>query len=585
MSNPKNKLYYGDNLEVLRDYIPDQSVDLIYLDPPFNSRQDYNVLFAEKDGSRSASQITAFQDSWEWNLEAERAYVEVVEGGGKPSEVMQAFRKILGGSDMLAYLSMMAPRLMELHRTLKQTGSLYLHCDPTASHYLKLLLDAVFLPENFRSEVIWRRTGSHNKATRWAPIHDTIFFYSKSATYTWNRPKRPYMTGHVKEHFVWDDSVNGYRTNYYGNVLTGSGLRRGESGQAWKGIDPSAKSRHWAIPSALWDELDVNATGLSQHQKLDLLFDHGMITISPGQAWPMYQRKITRADGPAASDLWTFQPYTEETVFGTIAGIDDDVRWLSPHDAERLGYPTQKPEGLLQRILSASSNEGDVVLDPFCGCGTTVQVAQKLGRRWIGIDITHLAIGLIKTRLDDAFGPDVRKTYEVIGEPTDVRGAEQLAAENKYQFQYWALGLCGARPTEAIKKGADRGIDGRLYFHDDRSGDSKQIIFSVKGGANLSVSEVRDLVGVLQREKAEIGVYISFAEPTKPMQKEAAEAGFYISGDGSRYPRLQLLTIGGLLTGTQRLAKPLYVRDITFKKAPRSRGEAETNLSLPLTTE
>ncbi len=260
----------------------------------------------------------------------------------------------------------------------------------------------------------------------------------------------------------------------------------------------------------------------------------------------------------------------------------DDIPLINSQAQERLGYPTQKPEALLERILKASSNEGDVVLDPFCGCGTTVQVAQKLNRRWIGIDITHLAIGLIKTRLDDSFGHEVRKTYEVIGEPTDVAGAAQLAEENKYQFQYWALGLCGARPTEGIKKGADRGIDGRLFFHDDRSGDSKQIIFSVKGGHNIGVSEVRDLIGVLQREKADIGVYISFEEPTKPMQKEAAEAGFYTSQDGSRYPRVQLLTIKDLLEGNKNVQRPLHVREVTFKKAPRSRPEAAQNLSLNL---
>jgi hypothetical protein len=253
---------------------------------------------------------------------------------------------------------------------------------------------------------------------------------------------------------------------------------------------------------------------------------------------------------------------------------------------ERLGYPTQKPEALLERILRASSNEGDVVLDPFCGCGTTIQVAQKLNRRWIGIDITHLAIGLIKTRLDDAYGPEIRSTYQVIGEPTDVAGAAQLAEENKYQFQYWALGLCGARPNEAIKKGADRGIDGRLYFHDDNSGTSKQIIFSVKGGQNIGVSEVRDLIGVLQREKAEIGVYISFAEPTREMRREAAEAGFYtspgISGSaGHKYPRIQLLTIHDLIEGNKSVQRPL-TRDTTFRKAPRSRAEAATNLTLDL---
>jgi hypothetical protein len=229
-----------------------------------------------------------------------------------------------------------------------------------------------------------------------------------------------------------------------------------------------------------------------------------------------------------------------------------------------------------------SSNEGDVVLDPFCGCGTTVQVAQRLNRRWIGIDITHLAIGLIKYRLDDSFGPQIRKSYEVIGEPTDLAGAEQLANENKHQFQNWALGLCGGRTAGEIKKGADHGIDGRIYFHEARSPDTRQIIFSVKGGQNIGVSEVRDLRGVIEREEAEIGVYISFVEPTKPMQKEAADAGFYTSLDGSRYPRLQLLTIKGLMEGTQQLQRPWHVRDVTFRKAPKARTDSAQNLTLSL---
>jgi hypothetical protein len=302
-------------------------------------------------------------------------------------------------------------------------------------------------------------------------------------------------------------------------------------------------------------------------EKMQKLYDEGrVVQPSPG-AVPRYVRYLDEMKGTAIGDTWT------------------DIPPINSQAQERLGYPTQKPEALLERILRASSNEGDVVLDPFCGCGTTVQVAQKLNRRWIGIDITHLAIGLIKTRLDDAYGPGIRSTYEVIGEPTDVAGAAQLAEENKYQFQYWALGLCGARPTEGIKKGADRGIDGRLYFHDDNSGDSRQVIFSVKGGHNVGVSEVRDLIGVLQREKAEIGVYISFEEPTKPMQREAAEAGFYTSGDGSKYPRVQLLSIKDLIEGNKNVQRPLHVRDVTFRKAPRNRPTPSENLTLNLTDE
>ncbi len=557
-----NKLYYGDNLQVLRDYIPDQSVDLVYLDPPFNSRQDYNVLFAEKDGNRSAAQITAFKDTWEWNLESQDMYEQIVERGGRVADAMRAFKTLLSNTDMMAYLAMMAPRLVELRRVLKDTGSIYLHCDPTASHYLKLLMDSVYGPAMFSSEIIWKRTSAHNSAKRWGPVHDTILFFTKSPTSNWNRVFETYDPNYIETFYKHEDEKGRFRLG----DLTGAGTRSGESGLPWRGVNPTDAGRHWAVPAVPGlnkDEIDA----LSVQQRLDALDALGLIYWPPKGKVPQFRR------------------YFDEDKGVPIQDVVADIAPLSPHSQERLGYPTQKPEALLERILKASSNEGDVVLDPFCGCGTTVQVAQRLNRRWLGIDITHLAIGLIKTRLDDTYGPEIRKTYEVIGEPTDIEGARQLAEENKYQFQYWALGLCGARPTEGIKKGADRGIDGRLYFHEAHSTDSKQIIFSVKGGMNVGVSEVRDLIGVLQREKAEIGVYISFAEPTGPMKREAAEAGFYTSADGSRYPRLQLLTVEGLLTGTQHLQRPLHVRDVTFKKAPRSRSEAPKNLTLNLTGE
>jgi DNA modification methylase len=568
MSAEKNKLYYGDNLAVLRSAaadsktnIADNSVDLIYLDPPFNSRQDYNFLFAEKDGSRSASQITAFKDTWEWNMESQAMYEEIVERGGRVADAMRAFKTLLGNTDMMAYLAMMAPRLVELRRVLKDTGSIYLHCDPTASHYLKLLMDSTFGPERFLNEVIWKRTHAHGGASRFGRVHDTILFYSKSEDPTWTSPKIPYTKDYEENFFKFADK-NGRR--YRATILTGTGTRNGSSGKPWRGIDPTAIGRHWAIPGYVRDLLPPASANTVQ-EALDQLDDIGRIL------WPK------KAGGTPA-----FKQYLDDLGGTDVQDVITDIPPISAQAQERLGYPTQKPEALLERILKASSNEGDVVLDPFCGCGTTVQVAQKLNRHWIGIDITHLAIGLIKTRLDDTFGQDVRKTYQVIGEPTDVHGAEQLALENKYQFQYWALGLVGARPTEGIKKGADRGIDGRLYFHDDNSGKSRQVIFSVKGGQNISVAEVRDLVGVLQREQAEIGVYISFAEPTGPMKREAAEAGFYTSSDGTRYPRLQLLTIKGLIDGTQRLERPLHVRDVTFKPAPKHRSKADENLSLDL---
>jgi site-specific DNA-methyltransferase (adenine-specific) len=544
MTDLKNKLYYGDNLQVMREYIDDQSVDLIYLDPPFNSRQDYNVLFAEKDGNRSAAQITAFKDTWEWNLEAERAYIEVVEAGGRVADAMKAFRTLLGGSDMLAYLAMMAPRLVELRRVLKETGSIYLHCDPTASHYLKLIMDAVFGPQMFRSEIIWKRTNTHSDSKRWSDVSDSILYYSKSGNVIWNAPYAEHSEKYLETKYRYSDEKGRYRLD---NMTSPS--PRPNMMYEWKGFpSPPLGWRYSRETMAKLDEEGRIAYPSSLSKR------------------PQLKRYLEQSSGVLMGNVWT------------------DIFPINSQAKERLRYPTQKPEALLERILKASSNEGDVILDPFCGCGTTVQVAQRLNRRWRGIDITHLAINLIKNRLTDTFGEEIKQTYEVIGEPTDVGGAENLADENKYQFQYWALGKVDAQPAERIKKGADRGIDGRKYFHDDRSGKSKQIIFSVKDGRNIGVSEIRDLIGVLQREEAEIGVYVSFAEPTAPMRREAAEAGFYSSPAGGQYPRVQLLTVKDLLVGNKRVEFPRLL-DATFRKAPKYRPAAATNMSLALQNE
>jgi site-specific DNA-methyltransferase (adenine-specific) len=540
----ENKLYYGDNLEVLQRYVKDESVDLVYLDPPFNSRQDYNVLFAEKDGSQSSSQIHAFEDTWEWNIDAQRAYEQIVEQGGRVADTLRAFKTFLFNSDMMAYLAMMAPRLVELRRVLKETGSIYLHCDPTASHYLKILMDAVFGPQFFRNEIIWQRTSAHaNVSQKFGAVHDVLLFFSKGLKPGWTQQFVPY-TEEYKDTFF--DQVDDEGRRYFRRDLTAS-MSRASTGQIyeWHGVTPPP-SRCWAMTRENMDELEAK----------------GRIH------WPIKKGGMPR-----------LKLYPEDQPGVTLSDIWADVKTMHNLSTERLGYPTQKPEALLERILKASSNEGDVVLDPFCGCGTTVQVAQRLNRRWIGIDITHLAIGLIKKRLLDAFGLEIKSTYDVIGEPTDYHGAAALAAEDKYQFQWWALGQVGARPTDQ-KKGADRGIDGRLYFHDDDSGQSKQIVFSVKAGG-VSVPQIRDLVGVLTREKAEIGIFLCFEPPTKPMLREAAEAGLYKSTDGTTYPKLQILTIQQILDGKQP-EYPLHRRDATFKKAPRSRPAPASNLTLPL---
>ncbi len=268
-----NVLYFGDNLEILRKYIPDNSIDLIYLDPPFNSKATYNVLYKEPTGKPSQAQISAFEDTWQWGLESERSLQEIaasVDASAQVKEFMSVLPNFVGKkTPMRAYLTMMCIRLLELKRVLTDTGSVYLHCDPTASHYLKLLLDTIFGADNFRNEIIWRRTATHGKSKRYAPIHDTILLYSKTENYKWTYHKKPYMKRHVQEYFVED--AKGWHTNYYGNVLTGSGLRKGESGQPWKGFDPSAKGRHWAIPGALIEDIDEDFSKLTQHQKLDRL--------------------------------------------------------------------------------------------------------------------------------------------------------------------------------------------------------------------------------------------------------------------------------------------------------------------------
>jgi DNA modification methylase len=538
---PENKLYYGDNLDVLRRYVKDESVDLIYLDPPFNSRQDYNVLFKEKDGTRAASQIRAFEDTWEWNAESLAVYDSLVERGDRVSDVMRAFHTFLLGSDMMAYLAMMAPRLIEMHRALKLTGSIYLHCDPTASHYLKVLMDAVFGPQNFRNEIIWKRTSSHSNATkRYGDESDTILYFSKTEAPVFNRCFVSHSDDYVESHYsMVDESGRRYTTRDMRNPGVRPNLM-----YEYKGYKPHPNG--WTCSKERMEQLDAEGRLYFPRSK----------------------------DGRIRLKL-----YLDESQGTPVGNIWDDISPINSQAQERLGYPTQKPEALLERIIKTSSNEGDVVLDPFCGCGTAVAAAQKLKRCWIGIDITHLAIGLIKNRLQTAFGPDVRKTYDVIGEPTDLASARVLAEEDRFQFQAWALGLVGARTAQSSRRGADRGIDGKLFFRDDE-GELKQIVLSVKSGG-VQVRDVRDLIGVIEREKAQIGALITLEEPSKPMLREAVEAGFYKSPRfDERVPRIQIRTIEELLNG-----KGLEFRHLqqeTLKPAPKAKAAKAENLTLDL---
>ncbi|MGE3843757.1 MAG: DNA methyltransferase [Vicinamibacterales bacterium] len=527
-----NTLYYGDNLEVLRRHIPDESVDLVYLDPPFNSNANYNVLFAEHDGTKAASQIKAFEDTWEWDESAARAYEEVVEQGGRVSLAMQAFRTFLGDSDMLAYLAMMAPRLVELRRVLKPTGSIYLHCDPTASHYLKMLMDAIFGAARFRNEIIWKRSHAHNDSRQGAQhfgrITDTLLFYGKGDSATWNQLYRPYDQEYIdRDYRRVDPDGRRYRID---NLQGPGGAAKGNPYYEVMGV-----KRHWRY---------------SKERMEELIRRGRVIQTKPG-AVPQYKRYLDEMPGVPLQNLWA------------------DLPILNNRSGEVLGYPTQKPEALLERIISASSNEGDTVLDPFCGCGTTIAAAQKLNRRWIGIDITHLAITLIRSRLADSFVGSAR--YEVIGEPVSLPDATALAESDPYQFQWWALGLVGARPVEQ-KKGADKGIDGRIYFHEG-PGQTRQIVLSVKAG-KLHATHVRDLRGVVEREKAAIGVLLAMEEPTRAMRAEAASAGFHESPWG-KHARIQILTIEELLAG-KGIDRPPAQASVTFKRAPKARSAMAT---------
>ena len=504
-----NKLFYGDNLDVLRDHIADESVDLIYLDPPFNSNANYNVLFKSKTGEGADAQITAFEDSWHWNDKAEDAFDQVMRSGlSGASEMLRAMRSFLGENDMMAYLAMMAIRMIELHRVLKPTGSLYLHCDPTASHYLKLLLDGVFGPTNFQNEIIWKRTSAHSSAKRYGPVHDTILFYAKGPNFIWNRTYTAHDPAYLDLFF---DQTDADGRRWKRMDLTGAGTRNGETGQMWRGLDVTAKGRHWAYPPSKLDELD--AAGRVH--------------------WPAKEGGMPR-----------LKQYPEDLSGVPLQDIFVDIRPMHNLAGERLGYPTQKPLALLERIIGASSDEGDVVLDPFCGCGTAVHAAQKLGRQWIGIDVTHLAIHLIEKRLRDAFAGI---HYEVHGTPTTLDGARELAERDKHQFELWALAQVDAVPWKGGRKGSDTGIDGIIYFKPDGKRTEKAIV-EVKGGGT-GVKDIGRLAQVMQREGAPLGVFITVEKPSRAMESNAAAVGRFEDEWGRSYPKLQILTLAEMFQG------------------------------------
>ena len=570
MTSPewKNALYFGDNLDILREHIPDETVDLIYLDPPFNSNATYNVLFREKSGEESAAQITAFDDTWHWDMGSEAAYRDVVGNGPtKLADLLQAMRSFLGQNDMMAYLTMMAQRMVELHRVLKPTGSLYLHCDPTASHYIKQLLDATFGTANFRNEIVWKRTSAHNDTEqgmrRAGRIHDIIFLYTKTDQYTWNPQWTPYTKEYLEHEYrhVTDDGERHYKETDVTARKPGGDTeyawpvkRRRDSAERWQ---PDLTGEH-AEPLPGWEYKDVfpyqGRYWAYSKSNLIRFWEAGRL-IHRSTGMPRLMQFADEMPGIALQDIWTDIP--------PVLGDED------------LGYDTQKPEELLERIVLSSSDEGDIVLDPFCGCGTAVAVAEGQGREWIGIDVTHIAIALMKSRLRDAFGEKL-SDYEVIGDPNDVASARALATESehdgRYQFEWWALGLVDARPSQEGRKGADAGIDGSINFFDDNSGKAKRIIVQVKSG-QVQRGDIATLKGDMEREKAEIGLFITLEEPTEPMRQEAVSAGFYEPEHypGQLYPRVQILTIEELLSGEARAEYPRVAPEATFRRARRQR--------------
>ncbi|MCX8505052.1 MAG: DNA methyltransferase [Alphaproteobacteria bacterium] len=539
-----NSLFYGDNITIMRQ-MEQNSVDLIYLDPPFNSQRNYNLIYKNLTGKPVPDQAEAFCDTWEMDAEKEERakYMPLLmREHGIDDYFVEFWRILINGlryaqPNLMAYLIYMVERLIYLKSILKPTGSIYLHCDPTASHYIKIMMDGIFGAKNFRNEIIWRRTNSHNKLSKqYGPIHDVILFYSSSKNFYFDIGYTPYNKAYITDRFKYQDSIGIYQPNY----LTGPGERNGESGVEWRGFNPTLAGRHWAIPKSLRQYLPNEGKGMSQFDILELLLEKGFIIFPKkigGQ--PMYKQYVGK--GVPYQDIWAYQPNTKGVLLDGNINIDEDVKYLENED-EKLGYPTQKPVGLLKRIINSSSKKNDLVFDPFCGCGTTIFAAQELERRWIGCDIAILSIKMIRENLTgDTYRLSEGDHFTIGGIPVSVEQAKELFLQDPFQFEHWVVERIGGFPT---KKTGDRGIDGRLYF--DTIDGLKSMVLSVKGG-KTSPSHLRELRGVLDREKdATLAGFICFTEPTKSMRDEAAAAGQY-EYFGTKYDRMQILTVKEIL--------------------------------------
>lgn len=533
-----NKLFYGDCLEIMRQgYLSKNSVDLIYLDPPFNSKKNYNLMYRTMTGLPVSEQVEAFCDTWELDADKERAAREMpvlMREKGVDEYYIDFWHhwiKALRNTQprTLAYLIYMVERLLWMRHILKPTGSLYLHCDTTVSHYIKVMLDGIFGHGNFRNEIIWKRTTTHSDSKTWSRVSDSILFYTRGPKFTWNTPHEPHSEAYRDTKYRYDDG-DGRGLYRLDNMTSPSPRHR--MMYEWKGFPHPANG--WRYKPETMRSLDENGR-IWYPKRPDGSFDTSKR--------PQLKRYLSTAKGGVMGNIWT------------------DISPVNSQATERLGYPTQKPTELLDRIVLASSKKGDVVFDPFCGCGTTIYSAHKNQRRWVGCDIAILAIRLVKTVLSERYGLVEGAHYEVDGIPVSVEQAQELFKRDPFQFQHWAVELVGGFPSS--RRSGDKGIDGRLYFETLDSG-LKEMVISVKGG-KLRPSDVRDLVGVVLGETTgdggtvEMGAFLSLQEPTAAMREAAAKAGMY-EYRGAHYPRVQLLTVREILEEGRELRTPTTVK-------------------------
>ena len=555
----KGKLWYGDCLTIMRDHMNLGSVDLIYLDPPFNSQREYNAIYKDETGRPLPDQIEAFCDLWELDEDRERALrtmpVLMREAGIADEAVefwrlwMNALRKTQ--PRLLAYLSYMVERLLVMKGLIKPTGSIYLHCDPTASHYIKIMMDAIFGHENFRNEIIWKRTGSHGGAKRWGPVHDVLLFYSISNKYTWNKVFQEFSESYISDYYRFEDGRGRYRLV----TLTGAGVRSGHSGQVWRNINPTTSGRHWAVPKSALERAfpyETNFHERTTQEKLEMLDEAGLIYWPKRGSVPQQKR------------------YLDESPGVQIQDIIPDIRPIGSHAKERMGYNTQKPVELLERIIQASTNLGDTVFDPFCGCATTIEAAHKLRRGWVGVDIAIHAIKRVaRIRLQERLGLVEGKDFEIDGVPRTLEGARDLWKRDKYHFQKWAVEEIDGFVT--TKRSADGGVDGRLYFGIPDARDLQSMAIEVKGGKNVGINVVRELRGVLDNDQALMAGFIVM-EPLGAAKERNFRRFMADAGDmevlGVKYPKMQILTVAEILEGKRFLTPSVAGKSVAEPSLP-----------------